>query len=78
VRGILSMARTNDPNSASCQFFVMHGAYPSLNGAYSVFGKLVSGYDTLDKIVTTPRGPGDKPNATQTILKATVLHVSAK
>jgi peptidyl-prolyl cis-trans isomerase B (cyclophilin B) len=71
--GVLSMARSSDPNSASCQFFVMHAAYPSLDGQYSAFGKLVSGLEVVDKIVNTPRGANDKPNQPQTIVKATVV-----
>ena len=75
VRGILSAARLgNDVNSASCQFFVMHATYPSLDGQYSVFGKLVSGYDTLDAIATAKRGAQDRPDAEQKILTAIVLH----
>lgn len=73
VRGILSMARTNDPNSASSQFFIMHAAYPSLDNQYSVFGMLESGFDVLDAIVTTPRNVQDKPNTPQVIQSATVL-----
>jgi len=71
--GVLSMARSADPNSASSQFFVMHAAYPSLDGSYSGFGKLVSGLDVVEKIVNTPRGANDKPNTPQTIVKATVV-----
>ncbi|MEY2983265.1 MAG: hypothetical protein RL562_3492 [Planctomycetota bacterium] len=56
-RGILSMARSADPNSASSQFFVMHGAAPSLDGKYSVFGRLESGLETLDAIAGTPVRP---------------------
>jgi cyclophilin family peptidyl-prolyl cis-trans isomerase len=54
VRGVLSMARTDDPNSASCQFFVMHGDAPGLDGQYSIFGRLVVGFDTLDAIANAP------------------------
>lgn len=53
-RGVLSMARTDDPHSASCQFFVMHADGPQLDGQYSVFGKLLRGFDTLDAIATAP------------------------
>jgi len=73
VRGILSMARTSDPNSASSQFFIMHAAYPSLDNQYSVFGMLESGFDVLDAIVTTPRSVQDRPNTPQVIQSATVL-----
>ena len=54
VRGILSMARSQDPNSAGCQFFVMHGEAPPLDGKYTAFGQLETGLDTLDKIVDVP------------------------
>jgi peptidyl-prolyl cis-trans isomerase B (cyclophilin B) len=64
VRGILSTARTNDPNSAQSQFFLMHDRYPSLDGQYTVFGKAVSGLEVIDKIVNLPRGEADRPNDT--------------
>ena len=54
VRGVLSMARSMDPNSAGCQFFVMHGEAPPLDGKYTAFGQLESGLETLDKIVEVP------------------------
>ena len=50
TRGVLSMARTSDPNSASSQFFVMHKDSPHLDGQYAGFGKLTDGFDVLDKI----------------------------
>ena len=56
TRGVLSMARTNDPNSASSQFFVMHQDAPHLDGQYAAFGKLTDGYDVLDKIATVKTG----------------------
>jgi peptidyl-prolyl cis-trans isomerase B (cyclophilin B) len=59
--GILSMARTNDPNSAGSQFFIMVAPYPSLDGQYSIFGEVVKGMDTVNKIVSTPRDRNDKP-----------------
>ena len=71
--GVLSMARSQSPDSASCQFFIMHKASPSLDGQYSGFGKLVSGLDVVEKIVNTPRGPSDKPKDPQTIQKAIVV-----
>src|SRR6266498_2989784 len=48
--GVLSMARSSSPDSASCQFFVMHARSPHLDGQYSAFGKVVSGLDVVDKI----------------------------
>ena len=56
TRGVLSMARTNDPNSASSQFFVMHKDAPHLDGQYAGFGKLTDGYDVLDKIAAVRTG----------------------
>lgn len=73
VKGVLSMARTADPNSASCQFFIMHAAAPHLDGQYSAFGELREGLDVVDKIVNTPRGAGDRPVEPQIIEKAAVV-----
>ena len=72
VPGVLSMARTADPNSASCQFFVMHANATHLDGQYSAFGKVTSDLSVVDKIVET-RGPGDRPTVKQVIKNATVL-----
>ena len=76
--GVLSMARSASPDSASCQFFIMHAAYPSLDGSYTAFGETVYGLDVVDRIVNTPRGPGDKPREPQTIQHALVLKVAGK
>ena len=73
VRGVLSMARSKDPDSASSQFFIMHGDYPSLDGSYSAFGQVLSGMDAVDKIVNTPRGQNDKPKENQVIRRAIVV-----
>jgi peptidyl-prolyl cis-trans isomerase B (cyclophilin B) len=73
VRGVLSAARTQDPNSASCQFFIMHAAYPSLDNQYSAFGEAVSGLEVVDKIANTPRDPRDKPREVQRIERAIVV-----
>lgn len=54
TRGVISMARSQDPNSASSQFFIMHGDNSGLDGNYAAFGKLISGEETLDKIANTP------------------------
>ena len=61
VRGVLSMARSNDPNSAGCQFFICHGDPRFLDKQYTAFGKLIQGDDVLEKIGTTPTQPGDRP-----------------
>ena len=52
-RGVISMARAYDPNSASSQFFIMHVDYPSLNEKYASFGYVVYGMDTVDGIANT-------------------------
>jgi cyclophilin family peptidyl-prolyl cis-trans isomerase len=79
-RGVISMA-SSGPNTASCQFFIMHANYPSLDGKYSCFGKLVSGLDTVDKIANAPGTPipgagGNRPTEPQKILNMTVLRVA--
>ncbi|MBR5730626.1 MAG: peptidylprolyl isomerase [Firmicutes bacterium] len=56
TRGVLSMARTNVPDSASSQFFVMHRDAPHLDGNYAAFGKLTDGFDVLDDIAVTRTG----------------------
>lgn len=54
VRGILSMARSQDPNSASSQFFIVHADSAFLNGQYTAFGKAIEGMDVVDEIARTP------------------------
>lgn len=64
TRGVLSAARSQDPNSAGSQFFVCHGDAAFLDGQYTVFGILVEGDDVLDSIAnaaTAPGGEGSKP-----------------
>ena len=61
VRGVLSMARSADPNSAGSQFFICHGDPRFLDKQYTAFGKLIKGDDVLEKIATTPTEPGDRP-----------------
>jgi peptidyl-prolyl cis-trans isomerase B (cyclophilin B) len=70
-RGVLSMARSSDPNSASCQFFVVHADAPHLDGQYSAFGKLTAGLDTLDKIASLPTR-NDRPLNPPKMVKITV------
>jgi len=57
-RGVISMARSQDPNSASCQFFICHAAADFLDGQYAAFGKLVSGEEVLDKVATASTKSG--------------------
>ncbi len=74
-RGILSMARAQDPNSAGSQFFVCHGDAGFLDGQYTAFGRMISGDETLDKIVgapTQPGGEGSKPVSPVKVSKVTI------
>ena len=56
TRGVLSMARTSDPDSASSQFFIMHKDSPHLDAQYAGFGKLTDGFEVLDAIASTRTG----------------------
>ena len=61
-RGVISMARSNDPDSAGSQFFICHGNPRFLDHQYTAFGKLIKGDDVLEKIATTPTHPQDRPD----------------
>jgi peptidyl-prolyl cis-trans isomerase B (cyclophilin B) len=61
LRGTVSMARAQDPNSASSQFFICVKPTPFLDGQYSVFGQVLEGMDVVDKIVAVPRDARDNP-----------------
>ena len=61
TKGILSMARTNDPNSASSQFFVCHDNAPFLDKNYTVFGKVIEGQEVIDLIVNSEKDMNDNP-----------------
>jgi len=81
VRGVLSMARSSDPNSAGSQFFICHGDAGFLDKQYTAFGKLVEGDDTLDKIAKAPTvrgGENSKPVKPVTISKVTIQRLAAK
>ena len=60
-RGVISMARAFDPNSASSQFFIMHANAPHLDGAYAAFGKVISGIEAVDEIASIPTDYSDRP-----------------
>ena len=66
-RGVLSMARTNDPNSASSQFFIMHEDAPHLDGHYAAFGKITRGIEVVDEIASVRTDFRDKPLEEQRI-----------
>lgn len=61
TRGVISMARSFAPNSASSQFFIMHADAPHLDGQYAAFGKVVSGMEAVDEIAAVPTDYSDRP-----------------
>ncbi|MGI6109100.1 MAG: peptidylprolyl isomerase [Eubacteriaceae bacterium] len=69
-RGVISMARSMDKNSAGSQFFIMTSDAPHLDGDYAAFGKVISGIEEADKIVGQKRDAMDKPLEDQIIEKA--------
>jgi peptidyl-prolyl cis-trans isomerase B (cyclophilin B) len=69
VRGVISMARAQNPNSASSQFFICHADAKFLDGQYAAFGKVVEGIETVDKIASVATNYNDKPLTPQ-VMKA--------
>ncbi len=65
TRGVISMARSQMPNSASSQFFIMHEDAPHLDGSYAAFGKVVEGIDVVDEIASVPTDYSDRPRIPQ-------------
>ena len=61
TRGVISMARSMNPDSAGSQFFVMHHDAPHLDGQYAAFGSMTDGFDTLDEIASVKTGFSDRP-----------------
>ena len=61
TRGVISMARAFNPNSASSQFFIMHADAPHLDGQYAAFGRVVEGIETVDEIASMPTDYNDRP-----------------
>jgi peptidyl-prolyl cis-trans isomerase B (cyclophilin B) len=72
TKGVLSMARTMDPNSAGSQFFIMVEDAPHLDDQYAAFGKVIEGLDVADKIVSTKTDHQDRPYEDQVIKKMEV------
>ncbi len=72
TRGVISMARAMDPNSAGSQFFIMHKDAPHLDGSYAAFGKMTDGFDVLDKIANVATNYSDRPVEEQKIKTVTV------
>ena len=73
TRGVISMARSMNPDSASSQFFIMHEDAPHLDGSYAAFGKVVSGMDTVDEIANVRTTFGDRPVVPVVIKKMTLI-----
>lgn len=73
VRGVISMARARDYNSASSQFFIMHADGKYLDGQYAAFGHVTSGMDVVDRIANTRTTFGDMPIVPQVIKTITVI-----
>ena len=71
-RGVLSMARSGNPDSAGSQFFIMHEDSPHLDGGYAAFGKLIEGIEVVDKICSVRTDWNDKPRIPQVMKKVTV------
>ncbi len=72
TRGVLSMARAYDPNSAGSQFFIMHEDSPHLDGQYAAFGKVIEGIEVVDQICSVRTDYNDRPLETQQIEFMTV------
>lgn len=72
TRGVISMARAQQPNSAGSQFFLMVADAPHLDGQYAAFGKVVSGIEACDKIVSVARDRADRPREEQRMQTVTV------
>jgi peptidyl-prolyl cis-trans isomerase B (cyclophilin B) len=73
VRGVISMARSQDPDSAGSQFFICHGDPSFLDHQYTTFGKLIKGDDVLEKIGTTPTHPQDRPDKRMGIISIKIV-----
>lgn len=77
LKGTLAMARANDPNSASCQFYICLAPQPYLDGKYTVFGEVISGIEVVDKIGSVKTGALDRPT-TPVVIKKMYEKVAAK
>ena len=72
-RGVISMARAMNPNSAGSQLFIMHQDAPHLDGQYAAFGHIVEGMETVDAIAATPTNFSDRPLDPQRIKSITIV-----
>jgi peptidyl-prolyl cis-trans isomerase B (cyclophilin B) len=73
TRGVLSMARSQDPDSAGSQFFICHGNPTFLDHQYTAFGKLIKGDDVLEKIATTPTHAPDRPDKRMGVISIKIV-----
>ena len=73
TRGVISMARSMAPNSASSQFFIMHKDAPHLDGSYAAFGKVVDGIEAVDEIASVRTTFGDRPVTPVVIKKMSII-----
>jgi peptidyl-prolyl cis-trans isomerase B (cyclophilin B) len=72
VRGVISMARAQDPDSAGSQFFIMHEDAPHLDGQYAAFGHVVEGMEVVDEIASVRRDMNDRPVKPVRMAKVTI------
>lgn len=72
-RGVISMARAQNPNSASSQFFICHADAKFLDGQYAAFGRVVSDMEAVDTIASVPTDRNDRPRSEQRIKKMTLV-----
>jgi len=72
TRGVISMARANDPDSAGSQFFIVHQDSTFLDGQYAAFGKVIEGLDVVDAVASTPTYASDKPKKKVVIKTITI------
>ena len=66
-RGVISMARSGDPDSAGSQFFIMHADYPALDGQYAAFGRVIEGIEAVDRVAAVETDANDRPVEDQVI-----------
>ena len=72
-RGMVACANANEPNTNGSQFFLTYAKMPHLNGKYTIFGRLIGGQDTLDKMERVPVGPKDRPVTDIKLLEVEIL-----
>ena len=72
VRGMVSTARSSDPNSGSCQFFIVQKDSPFLDNKYTIFGRVLEGLDVVDKISLVPKDKNDRPLNNVVMEKVTI------